>query len=173
MLLCGTYAVISHKSWEHFLFSAICITCPHLPPLLLSCLACLYLIPFTGLSKIFLADLMGRRHWSNSLKTQNSQNKKHGFGCAIAVEQNSSVWGLTLRQHCGNVEWSGGMSYECEPISRFQKGLTTSTLIMALFKRINVCFFSFQRRWAIHTCYVFQFFWTWQWVAFPTLLILW
>lgn len=131
-----------------------------LPPLLLPFLACLYLIPLIGLTKIPLADLMGRRHWSNSLKTQNFQNKKHEFGPVITVEQNSSVWGSTLRQHCGNMEWSSGTSYECEPISKCQKGLTASPLIMALFKRINVCFVSLKRRWVIHTCYVFQLFWT-------------
>lgn len=139
MLLCVTYAVISHKSWENALISFLPFA-PAFPISLQSHLACLYHISLTVLSKMFLADLMGRRHWSNSLKTQNFQNKPD-FGCAVAVEQNSSVWGLTLRQHCGHTEWCSGTSYECEPISKFQKGLTTRTLIMALFKIINVCFF--------------------------------
>lgn len=65
--------------------------------------------------------LMGRRHGSNSLKIHSFQNKKHEFGSIIAVEQNGSVWCLTLRQHCGDLERASGRAYECEPICKFRK----------------------------------------------------
>lgn len=55
----------------------------------------LYLISSTNFSKIIPADLMDRRHLSNSWKAQNFPNKKLELGCIIGVEQNGSVWGLT------------------------------------------------------------------------------
>lgn len=164
-LLCVTL-LREASSGEHFLtllpFAWHMFPTPT-PPLFLSSLACLYLIPLTGLSEILFADIMGRSHLPNSWKTQSFENKKREFGSVIAVEQNE-VW------HRENTvgTWKGSVQVvNMDLYLNFKKGLiTTSTLLVALLKRTSVCLLTRKRRGVIHICYVFQLLWTWEWIAF-------
>ena len=127
------------------LFSLICIPSlisPH-PPVLLSCLACVNLIPLTGLRKIFLADFMGRRHCSNSLKTQNFQEAWIWLCRCCGTEWQCMRFAIKATPR--DLEWASGRTYECGPISIFLKSLPANPLTVELLKRINVCHFSLKR----------------------------